>query len=989
MMGDVPSEAVAHRPLVGRAHELTRLASLVGMRDGPRSHAVVLSGDAGVGKTRMLTELRDGARRAGWRVVAGHCLDFGDSALPYLPFSEILGGLANDPSAGSERMLERHPAVRRLQPGRRLLSGADTGEDQDIDRADLFEAVHAVFEDLAAESPLLVLVEDVHWADRSTREMLSFLFARAFERPVSIVASYRSDDLHRKHPLRPTVAEWSRTPGVARVQLSPLADADVRALVHSLRPGPWRESEAHAIVERAEGNAFFVEELVEATELGVKGLPDDLADLLLVRLDRLDEAANRVVRAASVAGRRVSHDLLMNVAGVEPDELDRALRVAVESNVLVPVAPAGYSFRHALLAEAVYDDLLPGERVRLHGVYASALSSGEADGTAAELARHARAAHDIETAVTASVQAGDDAMSVGGPDEASGDYEQAAELVHDPRFQGVAAMDVVGLTAKTVEAVTSAGNPLRALALVRDQLDQLPDAISDEERARLLVALASAALLSDTNVNALEATAEALNLAGVEATALRAKVLSVHARANADRQREDEALRFATEALEVGGSLGLRRVVADATTTLARLEERAGDPVTSRQTFERIVAEARAEGHVAEELRGLHHLGALHFELASFDEAAETYALAARRAVESGRPWAPYGFDARVMAGITAFIQGRWQQASEIVDVSGQVPPALPEATLAAVEMTVGAGRGDSSALDLLPHVRPWWERDGLVALLSGTAAIDLYGDSGRLDAAIETHELVVRTLSVVWESELFLGRIRLSALLLGQLGNGIARVATKQRPRLVALAEDLYSAAAAAKDRGERRRRALGPEGVAWFCRADAEHKRLRWLAGIDAPAETDLVAAWQRTVASFEALGHRFEVARSQARLAAVLRAVGQSGEARELVDRARESARGLGAEPLLEELRGLGGRPQAARAPHPSRRGEELTAREREILELVAQGRTNGEIGRRLFISAKTVSVHVSNILAKLGASGRTEAAALALRQGLLSD
>jgi DNA-binding NarL/FixJ family response regulator len=186
---------------------------------------------------------------------------------------------------------------------------------------------------------------------------------------------------------------------------------------------------------------------------------------------------------------------------------------------------------------------------------------------------------------------------------------------------------------------------------------------------------------------------------------------------------------------------------------------------------------------------------------------------------------------------------------------------------------------------------------------------------------------------------------------------------------------------------RVHRRKRPFGPEGVAWLERVHAEHLRLRWLADVDPPEEDELVAAWERTVVGFEATAQPFEIARSQARLAEVLRATGRTAESRALVEEARTTATALGAEPLLAALRRSGDARQPRSAD--TRRDTALTAREQEILALVAQGRSNGEIARQLFISVKTVSVHVSNILAKLGAGGRTEAAAIARRDGLLQD
>jgi DNA-binding CsgD family transcriptional regulator len=181
----------------------------------------------------------------------------------------------------------------------------------------------------------------------------------------------------------------------------------------------------------------------------------------------------------------------------------------------------------------------------------------------------------------------------------------------------------------------------------------------------------------------------------------------------------------------------------------------------------------------------------------------------------------------------------------------------------------------------------------------------------------------------------------------------------------------------------------------VAWIARVQAEHLRLRWLTGVNAPPEDELLEAWRVSVSAFEEFGHVFEIARSRARLAAVLKAVGRPAEAAEQVALAREAVQPLGAEPLLAELRILGGlggggatgRAQAAVRGPASRRDEPLTGREEEVLALVAEGRSNREIGKQLFISAKTVSVHVSNILAKLGAAGRTEAVAVARRRGLL--
>ncbi|HEX6921501.1 MAG TPA: AAA family ATPase, partial [Actinomycetes bacterium] len=1011
MMDAVAPEQTGFRPLVGRSAELAGLATLVGLGgDRGPGGAVLLSGDAGVGKTRLLAELRDHAQLAGWRVIVGHCLDFGDSALPYLPFSEAFGRLALESPALAESLVAASPAVARLMPRRRLLAGADAtdlrpatdsadgGDGEPVpaarmDRADLFEAVHAALTQLGRVAPLLLIVEDVHWADQSTREILSFLFTRQFDAPVGVVASYRSEDLHRRHPLRTVAAEWGRLSGVSRVQLSPLPDDDMRSFVRALHPAPMPERDLLGIVARAEGNAFFAEELVAAAEHGAHALPTDLADLLLVRLDQLDDPARQVVRAAAVAGRRVPHELLAKVVPLDDAALDAALRAAVESNVLIPVGADGYAFRHALLAEAVYDDLLPGERVRLHSSYAAVLAAREAEGTAAELARHARAAHDLVTATRASIQAGDEAMAVAGPDEAARHYETALELLgHDEVAEADGEpVDVVSLVIRASEASAAAGHVFRAVALLRDQLECLAADAPAEQRARLLVALAGTALLGETTLDILALTTEAMRLVPADPpTPLRARVMGVHARANADRHRDDEAVRWADEAIGMARVLRLPDVAADAATTKVWLDERSGNPESSRRVLEETVAEARASGEVAVELRSLYNLAGLHFERGLLTEARVAYEAAAERAREAGRPWAPYGLDARALAGHVAYISGDWDGALDILDVAGESPPGLAEATLAAMALAVAAGRGERKQLALMSHLRPFWEKEGVVAIQSGAAAIDLHGDAGDLAAATAVHDDVVATVSELWQLKAFQARIRLSALLLGQLATEVARVATRERAELVARGAVLAGAVTEVVELGRLRGgRQRGPEGQAWLLRAEAEYARLRWLAGVDAPVEDELVAVWQAAVEGFERFGHLFEVARSRARLATVLRAVGRSAEAAEQADLAREVARRLGAEPLLGELRALGGRALPSQRAEATRPDDALTAREQEVLALVAQGRSNRDIAGQLYISAKTVSVHVSNILAKLGAGGRTEAVAVARRRGLMGD
>jgi DNA-binding CsgD family transcriptional regulator len=983
MMDVVPGQS--SRTLVGRDAELEEIASLLGVRPRPdegaddgEPRAVLLSGDAGVGKTRLLTELRDLADADGWQVFAGHCLDFGDSALPYLPFSEVLGRMAAalpdvvDGAAGA------HPALTRLQPGRRVLSSQEAGETASLDRADLFEAVHELLEEAARKAPVLLVIEDAHWADQSTRDMLSFLFSRPFQGPVAVVASYRSDDLHRRHPLRAQVAEWSRIRGVERLQLQPLKASDVRTLIAELHPTPLEAEEIEGIVDRAEGNAFFVEELVGATAGPGHWVPAELADVLLVRLDRLDDTARQVARAASVAGRRVSHEMLAAAAGLDSGALDAGLRGAVEANVLV-ADERGYAFRHALLGEAVYDDLLPGERVRLHAAYAEALRTGAATGTAAELARHARQALDLVTALTASVQAGDEARAVGGPDEAAHHYQQALELMADPERARDVDVDLSKLVVNAVEALRASGHPIRGDALAREQLDRLPADAPDESRARMLAARADAMIMTETLEDPAEVSAEALALVPDGFPQLRAKVLALHARILSAMRRDQEAQAAGLEALELAEKLDLTELASDAITTLSGLK-RAGPKEGLRDALVAAVARAEAAGAIEAELRGRVLLGRSFQDWAEFAESERWFRSAIDRGWAAGIPWAPWSFDARWHLSWVYRTRGDWDEVLALTDVTDQEPPPVPRAMLEMLRASVDMARGEDVGA-VLASLRGYWHKEGLIPLHSTPMEMEIAGRQGDAAGVLAAYDDAVETITRIWHPW-FSARIRLAAVAIGELARVMPQLPASDRPAYLEHTARLSSDGHTVLERYTDPAETWGPEGRAWFKRLDAEALRVQWLAGVDPPPLDVLVAAWEETLSLTEEFGDVYELARVRTVLAGIQRAAGDTGAARELGDLARATAHELGAGPLLEDLRAIGSTPSRAAAG-----SDALTPREQEILGLVAEGRSNGEIGKRLFISTKTVSVHVSNILAKLGAAGRTEAAAIARRRGLL--
>ena len=965
MIEDMANDRTPATPLIGRVRELEQLLEAAGVTEPDARDVVLVGGDAGIGKTRLLRELGARARAAGHRVLAGHCLDLGDSAPPYQPFSEAFASLGD---TERDELAARFPALGPLLPWPSPAPG------DGVERAELFASVVAGLDSLAAGQPLLLVIEDAHWADASTRHLIRFVLSHGFHGPVHVVVSYRADDLHRRHPLRQALSEWVRLPGVRRIELEPLDDTDVVDLIRAHGADALDSESLLAVVRRAAGNAFFAEELLDAGLADVDGaLPETLADLLLMRLERLDDHARRLVRAAACSDARYDYAVLTRVVGLAEDELDEALRSAIDHKVLTRVSDDSYWFRHALLAEAVRDDLLPGERRRIHAAYLEALTSGSRRGPAAEIALHALGAGQRETAFLANVQAAEEAQRLSGYDEAAQHYEQALTLVDSAPDD----LDLVTLVIDASSALVTSGRLLRAVELLRDHLAQLPADAPAEARGRLLVAIGDTAYYANLDGEAEQASLEATKIVPDEPTELRAEVAALRSRMASNRNRHDEAIEWGERALAIAEQIGAADVIADAKATLTRVMVRTGDdPEKAKRGFLELVEVSRADGHVLGELRGLHQLAFVHYNAGELDEAEAAFRQGMIRAAETGWAWGPYGFDGRFFSALICYMRGRWDEALALRGV-GPDTPAIPEASLAAIALMVHAGRGNVEEVERTLTMRSLWRHEIAASVHATSGLIELHGVAGDLAAARRAFDDLVELEFRAWDEPLFPGSIRLIALLIGQYATAIPSLDRVELAGLLDQAVELVDLA----DRAAAATVPLGPEGVAWQVRVHAEHARLRWLCGVDVPTVDELTDLWRRAHAAFIGMDDPYEMARSATRLAAVLLTSGSEAEGKQLLSEAQATAERLGARPLLTEINGLTRR--------PAKSDVELTPREREVLEQVSAGRSNGEIASRLFISTKTVSVHVSNILAKLGASGRTEAAAIARRRGLLDD
>ena len=982
-------------PFIGRADELSRLRDVLDRAREGDPHAVLVAGDAGVGKTRTLAEAATHATDTGMTVLTGHCVDLGDVGLPYLPFTEILGVLAAD---------ERFTGAVAAHPSIGPLVGSGTGTHSTPDtgnRLRLFEGMASLLSDVADISPLLLVLEDLHWADQSSRDLLRFLLSRGLlqspasgapPHPLAIFASYRADDLHRRHPLRPLLAELIRLPAVDRLELRPMADAEVARLVRGLRTDPLSDTTVRRIVDRAEGNAFYAEELLAATAATLHGgsgpapgaMPSGLADVLLIRIEQLPDTAQQVLRTAAVAGRRVEHDLLRDAVQLPEDELESALREAVGRQLLVPGEDATYSFRHALTREAVYADLLPGERVRLHRTFAKLLAGhGHSAKSAAERAHHSRESHDLADALTASLEAADHAQRVGAPAEELRHLETALELwpAVDAAARPEEDADPVTLTLRASAAAAHAGEAHRAVSLTRSALARTGSDADSELGARVRYTLAGNLMRVDSLKAAFTYSSEALAMIPAEPPSHTwVWAAATHVMAARYVGRDQDAERVARQAVRVAEELRLPDAQADLMISLVGMEEHNRRTPEGRERLRQARDLARSAGNVTIEMRAYFNLAIGCYESGDLDECLSTLSEGLERANRSGLLSAPYALELRYLQSLVLYTLGRWDECARAAAADAERLPAAGGFAIGPA-LYVALARGENHAAQraraLLDGPFDW-----MATLVAGIVLTDDAALRGDAEGAVAcVRDSLVRLADGSGAGQPDIG-VRLAALALAAVGDAAVelRLTGDEAGALhwTDIATELVEQARATAAKGEDGSR-QGPEGLAWLARAEAE-----WLRALSGPD----VAAWEKAVAAF-GYGDPYERARCERRLAEALLSADRREEAAEYARAARDTAAGLGALPLREALDTLIRRGRLAESPSPADRISALTARESDVLRLLALGRTNRQIGEELFISGKTASVHVSNILAKLGAAGRTEAVAIAYREGLITQ
>ncbi|HKE98830.1 MAG TPA: AAA family ATPase [Actinomycetes bacterium] len=997
--------------LVGRDAEVARLRAALDRAAAGQPTTVVVAGEAGVGKTRLVAELLRHAGEAGAVALTGGCLDVGEGVLAYAPMVEALRWLTRilDPEELERALGGARGELARLVPELGPRAGQEPAAPLEPMR--LFELLLGMLQRLAERSPVLVVVEDLHWADQSTRDLLGFLI-RNLRAGVALVLTYRSDELHRRHPLRPFLAELERSGRAERLEPARLGRRELAALLAGILDGPVAPALVGEILARSEGNPFFAEELLAAHLEGTR-LPLALRDLVLARVEGLSEPAQRVLEVAAVAGTRVDHELLAAVVDQDAEPLVRLLREAVGHHVLAVDETSGaYVFRHALVQEAVYDDLLPAQRGPVHAAYARALErrieqrteqqggatgatapTGARDATAVErgqLAYHWYAARDQGQALLACVHAAQAASAAWAPAEAYEHYERALELWDQaPEAAARSPLDRITLLHRAAEAANLAGRYDRAVVLARLALDRVDTAAEPLQAGALLERLARYHWLGGDSPKAMAAVEQAVATIPAEPPSRElARALAAHGQLLMLLSRHSEAQTRCEEAVAVARQVGDRTVEGHALTTLGASLGVLGHVEAGVADLERGRDIARQLGSADDLIRADANLATVLEMCGRAAEAVDVYlaaAAVARRFGGLGR------FGSWLLADATVALLnlGRRGEAerllAEAFDFDLRTPshwmrPLTARGMLRLLQGDLAAAQADfRRVLDESPALP---DPQNATPVFAGLAEVALW--DGRLPDARAT---VADGLAILaasddpsWITELCRTGLAVEAAVAEQARARHAGAEDQAARELAAGLIERVRAATTAPN-------VILTPGVAANLRtAEAEWSR---VTGLSDPGQ------WARSAEDWEALGHLWPAAYARWRQAEALLVRRASRDAAATaLETAWTLAGRFDARLLVAEIGALARRARiqlplrpgggAAGGPagaEPAPLG--LTPREREVLALIADGRTNRQIATALFISHKTASVHVSNILAKLGVASRGEAAAVAHR------
>lgn len=968
--------------VIGRDAELASIAQAVASAKAGQPRIMLIAGDAGIGKTRLITEACTRAEQDGVLTAVGGCVQLGQSSLAYAPLIEALRGVRR--RLGDEDFTELlGPAVTTVG----VMLGLSEGSGVDPGR--LIEQLLGLLGRLAARQPMLLVFEDMHWADASTRDLVAFLARNLRHIELSLVLTYRGDELPSDHPWRQVLADLQRDSQVERITLSGLGRSDLRSLLEQLSDAPIAVDD---VLYRTDGNPLYVEELIAASDLGGP-VPPTLAELILARVARLPQPTPAVLHQAAVLGELVDDEWLAELTGRPLSTVIDALRSAVDHRLLI-VDRNGLRFRHALVRDALYEDLLPRERERLHSSAVRLIRSHQRSTPEhirqTLLAYHAYAAGDFETALIASVHAGMESERVFALSAAAVQYERALSLwdrVADP--DAAAGISLSDLYTRAAHTLFFGSRSDRTVALMEAALTALPSEVGAGPRVELLDQIAQLYGLLERGHARLDACQRALALvADPQPSPEKALALSMLGQTlmlHSQFRRAEPLLR---QAIAIADQVDARAVTGRAQCYLANVLTgfgRADEAVTAHRQALQLCRDYGTDVHVCVSYLNMSYDLVL---CSHYDQADQVASEGVRHAIDTGHA----NFYAAAISGNrigALYCAGRWTEAAHVI---AQFADRVPE---------INTWLHGSWLHVLLGQGRLREAREILDMLLTQTAgSADMHGTAEVLLCAGQladleqrwgdAREFFRRTLDLARASDDqdVISRGYASAICAERRRIEFAagrQVATEEVHLARQIADELIHEAGELPVRLSINGIQLLPAPAAWLQTAEAEHAAIHGQ---------DTAQTWADLAETWQAVGQPYSTAVATYRHAdALLRERGDRDQARRLAADALEIAENLGAAPLATEIRQLAERgrlgltrPAPQPQPETETNGMGITAREAEVLSLLAAGRTNREIARALFISDKTASVHVSNLLRKLGAANRAEAAAIAQRHGL---